>query len=595
MDPINVDFTHGKGHGDDGNDNTSVADVYIPPKNAKKKIIINIILTLIFAAVAYYFMLPALNFKAIELYMYIAFVCLIYLGLTVLTTKVAVHPEYAPYIKKRSKVPGIILIALAAICIIGYIFGATFFRANSYSKLITVENGDFTEDVAEIDFSSVPVLDSTSANTLATRTLGDLSDMVSQFVVSNYSTQINYKGTPVRVTSLAYGDIFKWIKNTSDGLPAYILVDMTTKQSEIVRLDSGMKYSPAEHFNNYLLRHLRFEYPTYLFGEPSFEIDENGDPYWIVPVMDKTIGLFGGTDVIGALVVNSQTGASTLISTSLDGTTKLPTDKFVTDNEWQWIDRIYTAEILDQQYNYFGKLSNGFWNSIIGQEGVKVTSSGYNYLALNDDVYMYTGVTSISSDQSIIGFVLLNQRTKETRYYPISGALESTAQTSAQGAVQQYSYVATFPLLLNISGEPTYFMALKDSSSLVKMYAMVNVKQSTIVGIGSTLTECTENYAQALKTNGINVQIDINEMSENDTTNQQQASKEVTGAVAEIRSVVTGGETYFYIRLNTGSEFYKVSVASAEKVVVLNVGDTVTFSVPDEVAQSNIITVISMK
>ncbi len=594
MDPINVDFTHGRGREDGGNGNAAASDVYIPPRNAKKKIIINIIITLVLAAAAYYFMLPALNFKAIELYMYIAFVCLIYLALTALTSKVAIHPEYAPYIKRRAKIPGIIIGVLAVVCIVGYLVGATVFRANSYSKLLTVEEGDFAEDIAEIDFSSVPVLDSTSANTLAERTLGDLSDMVSQFVVSSYSTQINYNGTPVRVTALAYGDIFKWIKNTSSGLPAYIIVDMTTKQSEIVRLDEGMKYSPAEHFNRYLLRHLRFEYPTYLMGEPTFEIDESGHPYWIVPILDKTIGLFGGTDVIGAIVVDSVTGESEIVSTDLNGETKLPTENFVTDDNWQWIDRVYSANILDAQYNYYGKLSNGFINSLIGQEGVKVTSSGYNYLALNDDVYMYTGVTSISSDQSIIGFVLLNQRTKQTKYYSVSGALESTAMTSAQGAVQQYSYNATFPLLLNISGEPTYFMALKDSSDLVKKYAMVNVKQSTIVGVGSTLTECTEMYAQELKNNGISVEIDIDGMSETDTTSPETHTKDVTGTVTEIRSVVTGGETYFYIKLNTGEEYYKVGVKDAEKVVILNVGDSATFSV-DEESEGSIITVIGMK
>ena len=593
MDPINVDFTRGKG--DDNSGNNVVSDVYIPPKNAKVKIIVNIIITLIIGAVLYYLMIPALNFKAIEFYMYIGFICLVYIALTALTSKVALHPEYQPYLRKRSRIPGIIIGVLAVICLVGYIIGAQVFRAKSYSSLITVESGDFATDVAEIDFSSVPTLDSTSANNLAVRTLGDLSDMVSQFVVSPYSTQINYKNTPVRVTALSYGDVFKWLKNTKNGLPAYIIVDMTTQKSEIIRLDKGMKYSPAEHFNRYLLRHVRFEYPTYLLGEPTFEIDEQGDPYWIVPILDKTIGLFGGTDVIGAVVVDSINGNCEVVSTSLDGNTKLPTDKFVTDEEWQWIDRVYSATILNEQYNYYGKLSNGFINSIIGQEGVKVTSSGYNYLALNDDVYMYTGVTSISSDQSIIGFVLLNQRTKETKYYAISGALENTAMTSAEGAVQQYSYKATFPLLLNISGEPTYFMALKDSSDLVKMYAMVNVKQSTIVGTGTNLTQCTENYADELKRNGVNVDIDIDSMSESNNSEQNEVkTKEITGTVTEIRSVVTGGETYFYIKLDSSNAFYKVSVKDAEKVVILNIGNEASFVV-DEDAKGDIIEVKSMK
>jgi hypothetical protein len=591
LDPINVDFT-GRGR-DDGK--KGVADVLIPPEHSGKKIAINIILTLILGAVLYYFMIPALNFKSIELYLFVVFVCLIYLLLTIISSRAFIKPEYLPYVKRRSRVPGILILALAAVALVGWLTGVTLFRAKSYSKLISVQDGDFAEDVAEIDFSSVPVLDSSSANKIAERTLGDLSDKVSQFVVSPYSTQINYKNTPVRVTALAYGDIFKWIKNTKEGLPAYIIVDMTTQEGQLVRLPEGMKYSPTEHFNKYLLRYLRFKYPTYLFDEPSFEIDESGSPYWIVPIVDKTIGLFGGTDIDGAIIVNAVTGECHMISTSNDGTTKLPTSSFASDPEWMWIDRIYSPTILTQQYNYYGKLNNGFINSVIGQEGVKVMSSGYNYLALNDDVYMYTGVTSISSDQSIIGFVLSDLRTKETKYYQVSGALEMTAQTSAEGAVQQYSYSATFPLLLNISGEPTYFMALKDSSELVKMYAMVNVKQSTIVGTGYNLTECTENYAAELKRNGVNVDIDVDEMgAKDDPTATAPETEEISGKITEIRSVVTGGETYFYLKLDAGNTFYKVPVALAEKVVILNVGDSVTVLVPKE-SSGDIVEVSSLK
>lgn len=591
MDPINVDFT-GRGRDDGKKD---VADVLIPPEHSGKKIAINIILTLILGAVLYYFMIPALNFKSIELYLFVVFVCLIYLLLTIISSRAFIKPEYLPYVKRRSRVPGILILALAAVALVGWLTGVTLFRAKSYSKLISVQDGDFAEDVAEIDFSSVPVLDSSSANKIAERTLGDLSDKVSQFVVSPYSTQINYKNTPVRVTALAYGDIFKWIKNTKEGLPAYIIVDMTTQEGQLVRLPEGMKYSPTEHFNKYLLRYLRFKYPTYLFDEPSFEIDESGSPYWIVPIVDKTIGLFGGTDIDGAIIVNAVTGECHMISTSNDGTTKLPTSSFASDPEWMWIDRIYSPTILTQQYNYYGKLNNGFINSVIGQEGVKVMSSGYNYLALNDDVYMYTGVTSISSDQSIIGFVLSDLRTKETKYYQVSGALEMTAQTSAEGAVQQYSYSATFPLLLNISGEPTYFMALKDSSELVKMYAMVNVKQSTIVGTGYNLTECTENYAAELKRNGVNVDIDVDEMgAKDDPTATAPETEEISGKITEIRSVVTGGETYFYLKLDAGNTFYKVPVALAEKVVILNVGDSVTVLVPKE-SSGDIVEVSSLK
>lgn len=584
MDPINVDF---------GN-KTVMPET--PKGSTWKKVLASLLVSLVVAGVAYYLMLPALNFKAMELYIYLGVVIMSYIAAFGVLSKAYFRPEYMEYAKNKVKIPIALILVLVAVVAVGSLVGAEVFRAKDYAKLIDVKEGDFADEIAEVDFNSVPRLDKDSSNMIATRALGELSDYVSQFVVNSYySTQINYKGTPVRVQSLDYGDIFKWLKNTKEGIPAYIIVDMTTQKAETVRLEDGMKYSPAEHFNEYLLRHVRFKYPSLMLGDPSFEIDETGRPFWIVPVLDKTIGLFGGTDVQGAIIVDSINGDTTLVSTSLDKNTKLPTDKFVTDKEFQWLDQVYSATIVNQQYNYYGKYNNGFINSIIGQENVRVTSQGYNYLALNDDVYMYTGVTSISSDQSIIGFVLINQRTKEAVYYKQAGALEETARTSAQGKVQQYGYRATFPILLNVSGEPTYFMALKDSSELVKMYAMVNVEQSTIVGVGTNLAECTENYAAELQKNGVNVNVDVDSMGQEETPDApKEETVEVTGTVAEIRSVITGGETYFYIKLQDNATYYKVAVKNAEKIVILNVGDTITFVV-DKNATGEIVTVNSVK
>ena len=584
MDPINVDFG-----------NKSVMP-QTPKGSTVKKVIVSLLLTVVLGAVLYYIMLPALNFKALELYIYIGILIMAYIGIFGILSQAYFRPEYMEYAKSKAKVPIVLILILATFVGIGYLTGVEFFRARDYAELIDVKEGDFAEEIEEVDFQSVPRLDKDSSNMIATRALGELSDYVSQFVVNSYySTQINYKGTPVRVQSLDYGDVFKWLKNTKEGIPAYIIVDMTTQKAETVRLDEGMKYSPAEHFNEYLIRHVRFKYPSLMLGDPSFEIDETGRPFWIVPVLDKTIGLFGGTDVQGAIIVDSINGDTTLVSTSLDGTTKLPTDKFVTDKEFQWLDQVYSATIVNQQYNYYGKYNNGFINSLIGQENVRVTSQGYNYLALNDDVYMYTGVTSISSDQSIIGFVLINQRTKEAVYYQQPGALEETARTSAQGKVQQYSYRATFPILLNVSGEPTYFMALKDASELVKMYAMVNVEQSTIVGVGTSLAECTESYAAELQKNGVNVNVDVDSMGEEETPDApKDETVEVAGEVQEIRSVITGGETYFYIKLTDNVSYYKVAVKDAEKIVILNVGDKITFTV-NKNATGEIVPVVSVK
>ena len=197
---------------------------------------------------------------------------------------------------------------------------------------------------------------------------------------------------------------------------------------------------------------------------------------------------------------------------------------------------------------------------------------------------MYTGVTSVSNDQAIIGFVLVNMRTKEANFYEISGAKEYSAMSSAEGQVQNYKWTATFPILLNISGQPTYFMSLKDDANLVKHYAMVNVQNYQVVATGKTIAECTENYVKLLAQSNINIKVDIDGIK-NDTDNSQTGKDQneaetvtVKGVVSEIRTAVMGGESYYFIKLEKGKSYYKVSASSNEAVVILNVGDSVSFT-----------------
>ena len=578
MEPIKVDFTGGSGA---GKGKGSGKDAYLSPSKAGLKTVISIIGTVIGAAIAYYFMLPPLNFKSTELYLFLGVVALIYLALQVVLSGVIKKPEYTQYVKKQAIVPFVIIGVLAAVVAVGFVVSSVVFRASSYSKIIDVdENKTFSSDIKQADFQSVPVLDNDASVALATRTLGDLASInkESQFEVAQRFTQINYKNSPVRVGTLAYGDVFKWLKNTKEGMPGYIIVDMVTQKTEFVMLKEGeyIRYSTEEHFSKYLMRHVRFAYPTYIFDEPHFEIDESGRPFWLCPVLDKTIGLFGGTDVKGVVIVDAITGECNEYSL----------DTIKNDKSFQWIDGIYSNNLLVEQYNYYGKYAGGFINSIIGQEGVRVATEGSNFLALNDDVYMYTGVTSVSNDQAIIGFVLVNMRTKEANFYTISGAKEYSAMDSAEGQVQNYKWTATFPILLNISGQPTYFMSLKDDANLVKCYAMVNVQNYQVVAIGDKISECTENYVKLLAQRNINIKVDIDKIkddtdniSNTDSNNPtEDETVSVKGVVEEIRTAVMGGESYYFIKLEKGKSYYKVSASSNEAVVILNVGDSVSFT-----------------
>ena len=483
MDPIKVDFSKKGGP----------KEIVIPPDKAVLKIVLSVLCSLVTAVIAFYIMLPPLNFKAYEFYGFLAIIVASYALFSAIFTGVFSKPEYLPYFKRQMIVPAVIVGVIALTVGIGYLVSSPFFRASSYSQIIDVRtDSNFADEIDKQDaesFSNIPKLDEGVAATLAPRALGKLAEKgyVSQFSVYPLYTQINYKGTPVRVVPLQYSNIIKWLTNRTEGLPGYIVIDMANEVTTFKELDSGIKYSPAEHFGRLLKRHLRMKYPTYMFGSSSFEIDDEGNPYWICARVDKTIGLFGGTDVKGIVIVNAIDGKCEYV----------PIETVKSDAKYQWIDRVYDSDLLVEQYNYYGRYQKGFWNSILGQEDVYVTTEDYSYIAQNDDVYMYTGVTSVTNDQSITGFIMINQRTKEAVYYSVAGAKEQSAQASAEGLdeIKAAGYTATFPLLLNIDGEPTYFMALKDvrddGSQIIQSYALINVKQYTKIKVyGKTLAEC---------------------------------------------------------------------------------------------------------
>ncbi len=575
MDPIKVDFSK--------KDGGRKKDIVIPPEKAALKIVLSILCTILFAAGAFYFMMPAINFKSYDFYIYIGAVAASYVVFNGLFANVLAKPEYVPYVKKRAIVPGIIIGILIVAVGIGYLVSSEFFRAESYSNIIEVRtDSDFSKEIPEQDagsFSAIPKLDEDAAAQLATRALGVLEEKgyVSQFTVYPQYTQINYKDTPVRVAPLQYASIIKWFTNTRNGFPGYVVIDMANESTEFVELENSIKISPAEHFNKLLKRHLRFEYPTYMFAEATFEIDDEGNPYWICARLDKTIGLFGGTDVIGAVVVkaDSDKGESAYYTI----------DEIKNDPELQWLDRIYDSDLIVQQYNFYGKYQNGFWNSILGQKGVITTTANYNYLAKDDDVWMYTGVTSVTSDQSITGFVLVNQRTKEAVYYRVTGGTEYSAQQAAEGRVKDLGYTATFPLLLNIGGEPTYFMSLKDpTNNIVQQYALINVAQYNNNKMGATgtdLAKCLASYISALEESGIKVDINPEDVVVEPVNpdGKDEPAKELltaSGVVADIRTAVIDGDSYYYIKLDSNEAYFSIAAADEESVVILNAGDAVT-------------------
>lgn len=450
------------------------------------------------------------------------------------------------------KTLGILFIVLCVVYVMGSLLSSPFFNAAKYQRLLTIEEREFTDDIKEVDYKTIPLLDKDSASLLGNRKMGSMVDMVSQFEVTGDYTQINYQGKPVRVTPLTYASPIKWLTNQSNGIPAYILIDMTTQNTECVKLNQGIKYSKGEYLNRNIYRHLRFNYPTYIFDDQIFfEIDEEGTPYWVCPVKKFNIGLFGGQTVGRVVLCNAQTGEC------ID---------YAVEDVPQWIDKVYSAELLLDLYDYSGLLKHGFWNSLLGQKDCLQSTNGYNYIALEDDVWVYTGITSVSGDQSNVGFVLMNQRTMETRSYKVEGAIEDSAMSSAEGQVQNLGYRATFPLLLNIADEPTYFMALKDGAGLVKKYAMVNVQKYQWVAIGDTVQECEKNYTELLDTNGI-----VSALVEN--------GKSITGTIESISPIVLDGNTHYYVCLENQEDIFDIDMKDNAliQIVKYQVGDRISF------------------
>lgn len=526
-----------------------------------------IVVALIAAFVYYYVTIPAFNIHSVGTWWFIIGAVAI-VGFAVEGRRIIQeHGSGVEFIKEQKKlkisisiagkiilgVLGVLLVILA----IGALLSSPIINAKKYQQLMTVENRDFTQDISEVDYNTIPILDKDSAALLGNRKMGSMVDMVSQFEVSGDYSQINVNSKPVRVTPLTYASPIKWLTNQSSGIPAYIKIDMATQDTECVKLEQGIKYSKAEYLNRNIYRHLRFRYPTYIFTEQIFfEIDEEGTPYWICPVKKFNIGLFGGVTIGNVVICNAVTGECT---------------DYKIDEVPQWVDKVYQAELLMELYDYNGTLKHGFFNSVLGQKDCLQTTNGYNYIALEDDVWVYSGVTSVSGDQSNVGFVLMNQRTMETRFYKIEGATEESAMSSAEGQVQNLGYRATFPLLLNISGEPTYFMALKDDAGLVKMYGMVNIQKYQWVATGNTIQECEKAYSKLLKNNGI-------------TSSLEKKSKTISGRITNFIPVNIEGNTHIYFALEGEEEVFDVDLTNTDllDIVKYQQGDMIKILYTDD-------------
>ena len=536
---------------------------------SKKAIVVLAVVILIIAAFCYWWFHPPINIHSVDLWMFLA----IFVLFPSFLVFFIFHQIYERGMGKREKnekkakrFKGLMVVPviIALVGVLGAVASLTLFPGNAekYSTILNTEDGDFATDIEQADYSTIPFIDRDSAVLLGNRTMGTMADYVSQFEISDLYSQINCQDAPVRVSPLNYADVFKWWSNHNTGIPAYVIVNMSTQDTQIVRLEDPIYYSDSDPFFNNVDRHVQLSHPFYIFGEKSFEIDDNGKPYWIYPVIDYTVGLFGGETVSRVVLCDASTGEC---------------QDLAIDEVPQWVDRAYPADLLIQQYNWSGALSGGWINSWLGQSGVKQTTPGsdgqlgYNYIAKDDDVWVYSGVTSATADNSIIGFVLINQRTAESKFYPVAGATEESAMSSAEGQVQNLKYEATFPLLINVDNQPTYFMALKDNAGLVKKYAMIDIQRYQNVAVGDTLEETEKSYKKLLRANGVS--------TDDDSGKATKTGGTATGTISLISPVVLDGNSHYYVMLNGDGTLYDCPVANVVDIVRFKEGDSVTLTV----------------
>ncbi|MBE6576617.1 MAG: hypothetical protein E7653_00590 [Ruminococcaceae bacterium] len=529
------------------------------------RILISAVITLIIAAALFYVWLPAINVYNQEFWIFLTVLVVVFAATYVVIG--LKRKKYDVKVNKQTfKSAGVkvFIIAVAipvVVLIVGNVISSTFFNAAKYSQIIEVKEAIFEEDMPETGLvTNIALMDSDSAKILGDRKLGALSEVVSQYQIGAGYSQINYKGAPQKVANLEYVDFFKWFNNKDKGVPGYVMVDPVNSSADYIALSTPMKYVDSAYFAEDLHRALRMSYPTKIFGNYSFELDEAGNPYCIVSCMSPKVGMFGAMDVTEVVVFNPCDGSHTLYALS-----ETPS----------WIDNVFTGQLASQKYDWYGTLKNGFWNSVIGNKDCKVTTDDFGYIVIEDDVWFFTGVTSVSSDESNIGFIISNARTGEYKFYPVIGAEEYSAMMAAEGEVQEKGYVASFPSLINAAGEATYIMVLKDNGGLVKLYALVNVENYSIVATGTTQAEAKQAYIDLLRSEGI-----IKENVEVEPVTPQVETKQTTITVKKVTIATVDGNSVVYINGDDGN-IYKKALSADETLLLIKEGDKIDITYID--------------
>ncbi len=512
-----------------------------PKLSSAKGHILSVVITLLVFAITYYVSHPVLNLHDHGSVIYIVFHLLIFAGLEFMT-----H-GYMPKIGKLAgALSGIIVLAMIVLTVAS----AAFFRSGDYHKQLKMdETAKFDKDFKTIEMSKVPLIDYDVAKQLGDKKMGQVTALGSQYEVSDQYTLISVKGELYRVSPLEYRDFFKWFQNNDKGIPGYIKVNVTDPDDvELVELKKGMKYAPSAYFNQNMERHVRFSYPMEQITDYSFELNDEGKPYWVISTFHQEVGFYGGNSANGVILLDPVSGDM---------------KKYDLKDVPKWVDRVQPSEFALNQLENWGLYVNGYFNTLFGQKDMLKVTDGHNYVTIDGQTNLFTGVTSVGGDKSIVGFALINLKTKEANFFKVNGADEASAMSSAEGEVQNLRYNATFPIMLNIADRPTYFISLKDQAGLVKKYAFVSVENYSTVGVGDTVGKARDSYVQRLRDAG------------NEVAEEEKATTDSTAVIASINTAIKDGNSTYYITLEGDDHLYVVPIKLSNELVLTKPGQKV--------------------
>ena len=435
------------------------------------------------------------------------------------------------------------------------VFSSPIFHAKTYSSLIgdieVVSFEDFFKE-KEVNFSLV---DKDSAISAAITKIGELSDVSSMFDLdSDEFSQINYNGEMVRVAPFKYNDWYKTITNMYNGVPYYIIVNTegenTNAEARIVRLEQPMKYYPTAslHFN--LHRHVASRYKLSFVDDYYFEIDDNGHPYWLVQVVENKAFLYGARQMKALIIVDAVTGEM---------------NKYDLDKIPSWVDTVYPTDMLLEQAEYAYTLQNGFWNTVFAKQGmmkISYAEGTYNYVMLDGEIYMFTGIQTYSSQsQATTGLLFVSKRTGKAIEIDLPGSSIEMAQSTAVGEIQEKRYRPTTPVIMDVGNHATYVMALKDASNVVRGYSLVNYQDYTKSATGTTLEGAKIAYLAIMGNDKV-------------ITNPDELIREEL-VIDDIKFATIEGNTFAFIKFTTKDVIFQVSVTINPELMFLTKNDTV--------------------